>query len=401
MSNDLKFTTSPTVSRTRGGFAGFRTRTLAVAAVTALAAAALFSATGIAAADEIADRKAQAAKVEKQVQSLNDKAEIAAENYNAASARYSSLTKKVKATEAKLKKLNKRTGTLQTHLNTRAADMYRQGGQAGMLHVLLSARSLEDFESTARILTDMNRNDAATVAELKKTRDETNRARKTLVASQADAKRQKKAMAENEMAVKQQLAAKSTLLAGLNQDILRLIAEKRAAEEAAAQARYLALLERQRREAEEEADRARERAGKKKVRSAEASGEADSGDGADSEGETKGDRAVAQAMKALGKPYRWGATGPNSFDCSGLMVWAYDKVGVNLPRVSRAQIGAGRRVSRDNLKPGDLVFFGSPIHHVGMYVGGGDFIHAPYSGTTVRIQRLSSHSGYSGACRPY
>ncbi len=396
MSNEqLHATRNAETPATRPGRSA-RTSALALGLSLAIAGAAFFSATSVARADEISDRKAQAAKVEKQVQALNNKAEIAAENYNAANARYDSLTKKVKATEVKLKKLNKRTGTLQTHLNTRATDMYRNGGSTGMLYVLLSARSLEDFESTARILTDMNRDDASMVAELKQTRAETEKAHKTLVASRADAKRQKKAMAENEATVKQQLANKTELLAGLNQDILRLIAEKQAAEEAAARARYQALLERQRRQAEEEAAAAAERAGRKKVTSADTGDES-----TDVTGDTKGDRAVAWAMKAIGKPYRWGADGPNSFDCSGLMVWAYDHVGVSLPRVSRSQIGAGRRVSRDDLKPGDLVFFGSPIHHVGMYVGGGDFIHAPYSGTTVRIQKLSSHSGYSGACRPY
>ncbi len=73
----------------------------------------------------------------------------------------------------------------------------------------------------------------------------------------------------------------------------------------------------------------------------------------------------------LGAPYVWAAAGPSSFDCSGLTMWCYRQIGISLPHSSRAQINVGQRVSRANLQPGDLVFFGSPIHHVGMYVGGG------------------------------
>jgi cell wall-associated NlpC family hydrolase len=81
-------------------------------------------------------------------------------------------------------------------------------------------------------------------------------------------------------------------------------------------------------------------------------------------------------------------------------MWAYGHVGVSLPHSSAAQIGSGARVSRGNLQPGDLVFFGSPIHHVGMYVGGGSFIEAPHTGAVVRIASLSNRDDYAGACRP-
>jgi len=79
-------------------------------------------------------------------------------------------------------------------------------------------------------------------------------------------------------------------------------------------------------------------------------------------------------------------------------MFVYRQVGVSLPHSSRAQISSGERVSRADLAPGDLVFFGSPIHHVGIYVGGGMMIHSPHSGSSVRIDPL--HSDYSGACRP-
>ena len=106
------------------------------------------------------------------------------------------------------------------------------------------------------------------------------------------------------------------------------------------------------------------------------------------------------AEKALGRPYVWAASGPGSFDCSGLVMWAYAHVGVSLPHSSRAQIHHGASVGRANLQPGDLVFFGSPIHHVGMYVGGGAFIEAPHTGAVVRNTSLAGRGDYAGACRP-
>jgi cell wall-associated NlpC family hydrolase len=108
---------------------------------------------------------------------------------------------------------------------------------------------------------------------------------------------------------------------------------------------------------------------------------------------------VSYAKSRLGCRYVWGGAGPNTFDCSGLTMWSYRRIGISLPHSSREQINSGQRVSRKDLQPGDLVFFGSPIHHVGMYVGGGEMIEAPYTGASVRIVSMD-RSDYAGACRP-
>lgn len=97
-------------------------------------------------------------------------------------------------------------------------------------------------------------------------------------------------------------------------------------------------------------------------------------------------RAVQVALAQLGKPYRWGAAGPHRFDCSGLMYYSWRQVGVTLPRSSRAQHGGTQRISRSELRPGDLVFYHSPISHVAMYIGDGRVVDAPGSGRTVRIR---------------
>lgn len=99
-----------------------------------------------------------------------------------------------------------------------------------------------------------------------------------------------------------------------------------------------------------------------------------------------GEVAVFAAMSVLGTPYRYGGTGPGGFDCSGLTGWAWAKAGVRLPRVSGAQMSAGARVGVFDLRPGDLVFYGSG--HVGLYAGNGQVVHAPRSGRTVEVVPL-------------
>jgi peptidoglycan DL-endopeptidase CwlO len=95
---------------------------------------------------------------------------------------------------------------------------------------------------------------------------------------------------------------------------------------------------------------------------------------------------VRYAHAQLGKPYQWGATGPGSFDCSGLTMMAWAQAGVSLPHSSRAQIGIGRQVTRSELQPGDLIFRYSPISHVSLYVGNGQQISATHTGSTVKLQ---------------
>ncbi|MCV2490169.1 NlpC/P60 family protein [Geodermatophilus sp. YIM 151500] len=99
-------------------------------------------------------------------------------------------------------------------------------------------------------------------------------------------------------------------------------------------------------------------------------------------------QAVATAMAQRGKPYVWAAAGPGSFDCSGLVQYAYAAAGVTLPHSSKMQAGMGRSVSRGELQPGDLVAFYSPVSHIGIYIGNGQMVHAPTSGDVVKVAPL-------------
>jgi cell wall-associated NlpC family hydrolase len=107
---------------------------------------------------------------------------------------------------------------------------------------------------------------------------------------------------------------------------------------------------------------------------------------------------VAEARRQLGKPYHFGAAGPDSFDCSGLTMWAWRAAGVSLPHYSGAQYNATTHIPLNELQPGDLVFFYSDLSHVGIYVGGGQMIHAPQTGDVVRYASIFSEGSriYAG-----
>lgn len=172
--------------------------------------------------------------------------------------------------------------------------------------------------------------------------------------------------------------------------------------------------ERERREqqAREAAERAEQEAEATQVASNDDSGDDDSGDeGTQASGDTdnagggapppsgQAAAAVDAALSRQGKPYQWGATGPDRFDCSGLTQWAWKQAGVSIPRTSRQQYAGLPKVSRSELQPGDLVFFGDPIHHMAMYIGDGQMVEAPYSGQSVRVRSMD-RDDYTGAARP-
>ncbi len=108
--------------------------------------------------------------------------------------------------------------------------------------------------------------------------------------------------------------------------------------------------------------------------------------------------AVDTAMAQLGDPYVWAAAGPDSFDCSGLTQYAFAAAGISLPHSSRMQATMGQAVSRAELQAGDLVYFYSPVSHIGIYIGGGQMVHASTFGEPVKVGSVDM-SGYAGARR--
>lgn len=317
-------------------------------------------------ATPISVKRAEARRIQAQIESLETKAEIATEDWNEARIEYNTVHGQVQKLEQRLTKIKKRMNTLQTSLNTRVDSMYRSG-PLGLLDVLLGAVTFDDFASTWDFLNEQNRKEASTVAELKSARIELVSTEAELKTQQSKAKKVYDVMSARRNDVLRDEAEAKRLLKGVEKEINALLAP------------------------------ARQR------RSADARRAGGSGRGT---GWNWGDPARAPrsgvvriALKYLGRPYRWAAAGPNAFDCSGFTMFVYAQVGVSLPHSSRAQIGSGPRVSRSNLRPGDLVFFGSPIHHVGIYIGNGKMVHSPHSGDVVSIDPVF-RSDYAGACRP-
>ena len=318
-------------------------------------------------------KMAEARAVAGQVNALDTRVEIADENYLQAADKDAKLVVQKKAAAARVAKAEKRLHQLQAHLDTRANDMYRTG-PLGFLDVLLGAKSFDQFARTWDVLKDLNAQDADYIGQTKDAKAEADAAHAVLAQKEQAAAKQQAIMADNKDYVEGQLAERKHKLAGIEAEVKKLQAQEEAArlaEAAAAQARA-----------------ARE----------SSSGGGDGGNYPTPSIPAHGN-VVDYARSRIGCPYRWAASGPSSFDCSGLMMWCYDRIGISLPHSSQEQIDSGQRVSRGDLQPGDLVFFGSPIHHVGMYIGGGDMIEAPYTGADVRIASMD-RSDYAGACRP-
>lgn len=337
-------------------------------------------------ADPVDEKRGEAEQIKQQIAKLDEQLEIAAEQYNEARDRYEKVTKEMRSNEARIAELTAKQQTLQAHLSTRMASMYRQG-PLGVIEILLSSSSFEELATTWDILQKLNEQDAAQVDELKATRAELERAQAELASQQAEAKAQAEVMKSRKAKIGRQLAERSSLLEGVEAEIAQILRDEEEAARKRAEAAAAAAA----------AAAARASSGSESAAGSQAAATSQGGN------PSKAPRSsvVSIALSKLGAPYSWGAAGPGSFDCSGFTMWCYAQVGVSLPHSSRAQIGAGQRVSRSNLAPGDLVFFGTgTIHHVGIYVGNNSYVHAPHTGDVVKVSSLGSRSDYVGACRP-
>lgn len=315
----------------------------------------------------IDEKRAEAVRIKAQVDELDSQLEIASEDYNEAKGRYDEISAQVEKTEARLTEIAGRQSEIEAHLSGRVTGMYRQG-PLGTLRLLLGATSFEEFSSTWELLESLNVADAARVSELKSLKAELKVKEAELAEQQSAAKVEYDTMADKKRSVERQLAERERLLRGVQSEI--------------------AEIEREQREADA-----------RRAAAAAAAARVDRSYTPPSNAPRS--EIVKIALSKLGSPYRWAASGPDAFDCSGFTMWCYARVGVSLPHSSRAQINSGQRVSRADLAPGDLVFFGkSGIHHVGIYIGGGNFVHAPSTGDVVKVSSLGARSDYVGACRP-
>lgn len=342
-------------------------------------------ATGAPTNAQIERKRAEATAAQAELDKMADELEVQVEEYNAISEALDQTREEIRTTRAQLEIATRELGDANSLLADRAANIYRDGNQ-GLLSVLLGTTSFEDFVSRFDLLMRINRSDAQMVAQVKDAKARVESIEASLEAREAE---QVSLRSETERRAEQIEAAikkQETFVASLNAEVKTLIK----AEE-----------ERQRKLAEERARLAATVAAKSGGRPPAAEGNLPAGH----------PEAVKIALQYLGVPYRWGGASPSGFDCSGLCQYSYGQIGIQLPRTSRSQYNAGSHIAPnrlDLLRPGDLVFFGTNgdpgrVHHVGMYVGNGNYVHAPSTGDVVKVSsltdRIASRGDYVGASR--
>ncbi|MFJ5058060.1 NlpC/P60 family protein [Streptomyces nigra] len=354
--------------------AGIRTPALATAALTSVA---LLSQT--AQASPSSDDRPSLEEVEKKVDDLYRQAESATEKYNAAKEK---TTKQRKRVDTLLDDVARRTQKLndaREELGRNAAAQYRTGATAPDTATFLLADTPQDYFDQSQLMDRMTGRQKESVddyfteqsATMKK-RQEATQSLETLTESQQDL-RTAKSTVQKKLADARQLLSELTA-----QEKARLAAiEKRKQEEAARKAEELA-------QQQAEADRKREEAARQQEQESQEQGTT----APDASYATKAQKALSFARTQIGKPYVWGATGPDSYDCSGLTQAAWKAAGVDIPRVTYDQVNAGTTVPVSSAQPGDLVFFYDDITHVGLYIGNGMMIHAPKPGTYVREESI-------------
>ncbi len=366
--------------------AGIRTPALATAALTSVA---LLSQT--ANASPATDDKPSLEEVEKKVDDLYRQAETATEKYNSAKEK---TTKQRKQVDTLLDDVAKRTQKLndaREELGSFAAAQYRTGASAPDTATFLLADSPQDYFDQTQLMSRMTGRQKEAVddyitqqsATMKK-RKEATESLQTLNESQTDLKTAK-------ATVQKKLASARELLSELTAEEKARLAEieRKRQEEAARKAAELAeqqAAEERRREAAAAEAAEQQESGSSSGSTATDTSESDAT--ADSSYASKAEKALAFARAQIGKPYVWGATGPDSYDCSGLTQGAWNAAGISLPRTTWDQVNAGTTVSLANAQPGDLVFFYDDISHVGIYIGNGMMIHAPKPGAYVREESI-------------
>jgi cell wall-associated NlpC family hydrolase len=349
----------------------------------------------------VADKKAQAQAILVQVQSLDSDLNRAAEAYNAASLDLSRTTQQLSDTQRQLRFARTTLTVAHRRAADRLVELYESDHTATTIEIVLGAASLDDalaaLESADRIASQ----DAQIVSQVSGARTEI-AARTKLLAKQRDrAAELVRERASRRNAIEGKLRERQQLLSSVQDEVRRLEAQER-------QRQLLIAQQVRERLARERANPQPAPAGATATPEPEPMPSPTA-----SPGETSVPAVTAPppparyggvvgiAMRYLGIPYKWGGASPSSgFDCSGFTMYVYAQIGVSLPHYTGAQWQMGSPVPRDQLQPGDLVFFDG-LGHEGMYIGGNQFIHAPHTGDVVKISSISGWYAqtYMGARR--
>ncbi|WP_203599883.1 C40 family peptidase [Streptomyces sp. SID9727] len=279
-------------------------------------------------------------------------------------------------------------------LGNYAAAQYRNGGLAPTATFFLADDPQSFFDQT-HLMDRMAERQQQAVTEFRTQQTKASEQRATAVASLETLTRSQAALRTSKQNVQTKLTEARTLLSKLTAEEKARLAELERKKEAEAK-RKAAELAKKQAAARKEAERQAEKSGGSGT---EAGSGSAAGSGSGSSASTKAEKVLAFARAQIGKPYVWGATGPSSYDCSGLTQAAWKAAGVDIPRTTWDQVNVGTRIATADLQPGDLVFFYDDISHVGIYKGDGMMIHAPKPGANVREESIYYMPLY-GSVRP-
>ncbi len=276
--------------------------------------------------------------------------------------------------------------------------------QFNVVEILLSSEGVSDFfQKTAAVITIMESDKqlteelAAKDAELKEKKEALEKDLTTIKEKQTAAKKEQ-ASIENDKAKIQEELKKVEEAKAKAEEEARLQAEAEAAARAAAAVATTTQQTVTSTTANTSTNNNQQSASNTTATEDKVKNEATSSEITTNTNSASASAVIAQAKKYLGVPYVWGGTTPSGFDCSGFTSYVFRSVGISLPRTSRAQQNVGTQVSVKNVQPGDLVFMGKPAYHVGIYIGGGQYIHAPQTGDVVKIAAYNP-SKFSSATR--
>jgi cell wall-associated NlpC family hydrolase len=343
--------------------------------IAALCAAASANAT------PVASKQAQARQVLAQIQQIDNSLGAAVESYNLANVQLKKIESDQRENRMQLKLTRANLKVAQDSLAARLVSAYTSTQDNSTLSVLLGATSLDDLLNRIEAVNSTSQQDASIVQQVTSFKAAIQRQRVALRTAHSQQQKIVARKAAQKRRIESQLASRRQLLSSIKGQIARM----RAAEEA--QQRQLAAA----------------------ARSRLAGGVPVPGGIGISASTPEGSTVappnihggvVGIAMQYLGVPYVWGGSSPRGFDCSGFVAYVFAQIGVSLPHSSYAMYGMGTPVSISDLQPGDLVFF-TGASHMGIYIGGGQFIHAPHTGDVVKISSLSGYysSNFAGARR--
>jgi peptidoglycan DL-endopeptidase CwlO len=359
-------------------------------------AAALLTLASAATANPIESKQAEARAILDQVHAMDSQLEKAIESYNYANVQLGQIDDELTSNAHHLEVAKGSLAVAQGHIAKRLRALYINGDGGGAVEVILGAESLDDLLTRLDVMQSVGAQDAAVLRDVKTFRHEVVERRSRLRTARTAQARVVSERAEQKQSIERQLSERRQLLASVQDEIAQLEAqERRRQAQLAAEARA--------RLAAQAAAQQQANASRIQLQELEPqtpSFEDPSYPSADVPAARYGG-VVGVAMQYLGTPYVWGGASPGGFDCSGFIQYVYNQVGVSLPHHAASQFGYGTPVSREQLEPGDLVFFDG-LGHAGIYVGGGQFIHSPHTGDVVKISSMNDSwysSGFVGARR--